>query len=285
MLGRLLREPLIHFLAFALIVFGVYRVLAPSGEGSRTGHIVVTSGKIEQMAARFAQVWQRPPTTQELKGLINEQVKEEIYVREALALGLDKDDIVIRRRLRQKMELLSDAGADALSPTDAELEAYLKSHPEAVAVDPAISFQQVFLNPQRQGTAIDQTAANILKNLSANPETDASTLGDPSLLPAEMPLTGLKSVGHMFGGEFADAIGKAKAGAWTGPIASSFGLHLVRVSERKEGRVPALSDVRDAVVREWANDKRKELENDQLTALLKRYEVTVESVPAAGARP
>jgi hypothetical protein len=285
MLGRLLREPLVHFLAFALIVFGAYHVLAPSADGGRTGRIVVTTGKIEQMAVRFAQVWQRPPTPQELKVLIDEQVKEEIYVREALALGLDKDDTVIRRRLQQKMELLSDAGADALSPTDTDLEAYLKSHPETFAVDPAISFQQVFLNPQRQGAAIDQTAANILENLRANPEIDASTLGDPSLLPADMPLTGLKSISHVFGSEFADAIGTAKAGAWTGPIASGFGLHIVRVSERQQGRVPALGDVRDAVIREWSNDKRKELENDQLTALLKRYEVTVETVPAAGAGP
>ena len=191
MFGRLLREPLVHFLAFALIVFGAYHVLTPSGDGGKTGRIVVTSGKIEQIAARFAQVWQRPPTPEELKGLIDEEVKEEIYVREALALGLDKDDTVIRRRLRQKMELLSDAGADALSPTDAELEAYLKSHPETFAVDPAISFQQVFLNPQRQGIAIDQTAVNILNNLRTNPENDASTLGDPSLLPTEMPLTSL----------------------------------------------------------------------------------------------
>jgi hypothetical protein len=285
MFGRLLREPLVHFLAFALIVFGAYHVLTPSGDGGKTGRIVVTSGKIEQIAARFAQVWQRPPTPEELKGLIDEEVKEEIYVREALALGLDKDDTVIRRRLRQKMELLSDAGADALSPTDAELEAYLKSHPETFAVDPAISFQQVFLNPQRQGIAIDQTAVNILNNLRTNPENDASTLGDPSLLPTEMPLTSLKSIGHMFGSEFADAIGKVKAGAWTGPFASGFGLHIVRVSERQEGRVPALSDVRDAVMREWGNEKRKELESDHLAALLKRYEVTVESAPAAGAKP
>jgi hypothetical protein len=285
MFGRLLREPLVHFLAFALIVFGAYHVLAPSAEGGRTGRVVVTRGKIEQMAARFAQVWQRPPTTQELKGLIDEQVKEEIYEREALLLGLDKDDVVIRRRLRQKMELLSDAGADALSPTDSMLEAYLKSHPETFAVDPAISFQQIFLSPQRHGAAIDQTAATILETLKARPETDAATLGDPSLLPTEMPLTSLKSIGHMFGGEFADAIGKAKAGAWTGPIASSFGLHVVHVSERQEGQVPALGDVRDVVIREWNNEKRKELENDQLSALLKRYEVIVENVPAAGAGP
>ena len=283
MFGRLLREPLVHFLAFALIVFAAYHILAPSADGDHTGRIVVTAGKIEQMGARFAQVWQRPPTPQELKGLIDEEVKEEIYVREALALGLDKDDALIRRRLRQKMELLSEV--DALSPTDAELEAYLKSHPETFAIDPAMSFQQVFLNRQRQGAAIDRAAAAILETLKANPETDASTLGDTSLLPTEMPLTGLKSIGHMFGSEFADAIGKAKARAWIGPIASGYGLHVVRVTERREGRLPALGEVRDAVLREWSNDKRKELEDGRLAALLKRYEVTLESVPAEGGKP
>jgi parvulin-like peptidyl-prolyl isomerase len=100
-----------------------------------------------------------------------------------------------------------------------------------------------------------------------------------------MPLTSADSIGHMFGSEFADAIGKAKVGAWTGPIASGFGLHVVRVSERQEGRIPALGEVRDAVFREWTNDKRKQLENDRLTALLKRYEVTVETESSARAKP
>jgi hypothetical protein len=283
MFGRLLREPLVHFLAFALIVFAAYHILAPSADG-RTGRIVVTAGKVEQIAVRFAQIWQRPPTPQELKGLIDEEVKEEIYVREALALGLDKDDTLIRRRLRQKMELLSEAGVDAASPTEAELEAYLKSHAEAFAINPAISFRQVFLNPQRQGTGIDRTAEAILETLKVKPETDVSTLGDASLLPTEMPLTDLKTIGHMFGSEFADAIGKAKVGVWTGPIASGFGLHIVRVSERQQGRISVFGEVRDAVTREWTNDKRKELESDRLAALLKRYEVTVEGLPAAGTK-
>ena len=285
MFGRFLREPLIHFLAFALIVFGAYQMFAPSADGGHTGRIVVTVGKIEQIAARFAQIWQRPPTPQELKGLIDEEVKEEIYVREALALGLDKDDTLIRRRLRQKMELLNDTGADARSPSDAELEAYLKAHPEKFALDPAISFQQIFFNPERQGAAIEQIAESILKALKANPEIEATTLGDASLLPSEMPLTSLKSIGHVFGSEFADAIAETKAGVWAGPIVSGFGLHIVRVSERREGRVPALGEVRDTVIREWRSDKHKELESDRLTALLKRYEVTVESMPPAGAKP
>jgi hypothetical protein len=192
---------------------------------------------------------------------------------------------VIRRRLGQKMELLNDVGVDALSPTDAELEGYLKSHPKAFAIDPAISFEQVFIDPQRNGSEIAQTVATILETLKTNPESDASTLGDTTLLPAEMPLTSLKSIGHTFGSAFADAIGKAEVAAWTGPIVSGFGLHVVRVSERQEGRVPALSEVRDAVMREWANNKRKELEKDRLAALLKRYEVTVEGLPTAGAKP
>jgi len=285
MFRRAFRVPLIHFLGLALLVFGAYHVLASSDGGGKTNRIVVTSGKIEQIAARFAQVWQRPPSLQELKGLIDEQVKEEIYVREAVALGLDKDDTVIRRRLQQKMELLSDASADALSPTDVELETYLNMHPERFAIDSAMSFQQVFLNPQRHGNAINQTVATILEALKVYPETDASTLGDASLLPVGMPLASLNSIGQMFGSEFADAIGKVKVGAWTGPIASAFGLHIVHVSERRESHIPVLSEVREAVIREWTNDKRKELANDRLVALLKRYEVSVESVLAEGSKP
>jgi hypothetical protein len=285
MLGRASREPLVHFAVLAIFVFAAHHFLASAAGEGKVGRVVITSGKTMQIAARFAQVWQRPPSPQELKGLIDEQVKEEIYVREALALGLDKDDPVIRRRLRQKMELLSDAGADLPSPADAELEAYLKSHREKFAVNLAMSFQQVFLNPRRQNSEIDQTLATVLKTLKANPEADALTLGDATLLPSEMPLTNADSIGHIFGSEFANAIAKVEVGAWIGPIVSDFGLHVVRVSERQEGRFPALGEVRDAVMREWTNNKRNELESEHLTALLKRYEVTVESVPAEGAKP
>jgi hypothetical protein len=281
MFGRVLKEPLVHFLALALTVFAAYRILAPSGDRDHAGRIVVTVGKVEQITTRFAQIWQRPPTSQELKGLIDEEVKEEIYVREALALGLDKDDTLIRRRLRQKMELLSDIGVDALSPSDAELETYLKTHPWTFAVAPAISFQQIFLSRERRGSAIEQTAEEIFKTLIANPEIQPTSLGDASLLPVETPLTSLKTIGHVFGDEFADAINKANVGVWSGPIASGFGLHIVRVSDRREGRVPGLGEVRDAVIREWTNDRRKQLESERLAALLKRYEVTVEDVPAA----
>ena len=147
------------------------------------GRIVVTQAKIEQIASLFARTWQRPPTSSELKGLIDDYVKEEVYYREAFALGLDKDDTVIRRRLRLKMEFLNDAVVEALAPTDAELDAYLQGQAGAFEIEPMLAFQQVFLKPDRHGDRIDQDAASILEVLLTSPAIDPASLGDASLLP------------------------------------------------------------------------------------------------------
>ncbi len=282
MLKRLLKEPLSHFIALALVIFAVYFAFAPSGAGS-PDRIIITGPKIEQLAAIFAKTWQRPPVAAELKGLVDDYVKEEIYYREAKALGLDMDDTVIRRRLRLKMEFLNDAAIDTLKPTDAELDAYLKAHPADFEIEPMLAFQQVFLNPERHGDKIDQDAAAILAALLANPAADPATLGDASLLPSELPLTGMMSIGQTFGTEFGDALDRMTVGQWAGPLKSGFGLHIVRVTERMAGRMPALGEVRDAVLREWSNAKRKEMEDSRFNELLKRYEVTIESPSGAGA--
>jgi len=282
LLKRLLKEPLFHFFLLALLIFAVYGVVGPTGVG-KPDNIVVTAPKIEQLAAIFAKTWQRPPTAQELKGLIDDFVKEEIYTREALALGLDKDDTVIRRRLRQKMEFMNDANVDALVPTDAELEAYLKANPATFAVDPMTAFQQVFLNPQLHGDKVEQDTAAIFAALQATPPADATTLGDATLLPSELPLTAMSTISQTFGQEFTDALDKVAPDQWTGPLMSGYGLHIVNVSKRQAGRVPALGEVRDAVVREWTNAKRKELGEARFYDLLKRYHVTIETLSASGA--
>jgi PPIC-type PPIASE domain len=268
----------------ALVIFAAYGLLNRGG-AQAPDSIVVTAPKIEQLASVFGKTWQRPPTAEELKGLIDDYVKEEIYVREALALGLDKDDTVIRSRLRLKMEFLSDAVVDALAPTDGELDAYLKAHPTIFEVEPMLAFQQVFLNPERRGDKTNEDAASILEILTNNPATDAMKFGDVSLLPAELPLTAKTSIGQTIGADFAEALDKATPGQWMGPITSTFGLHVVRVSERRPGRLPALNEVRDTVAREWANDKRKELEARRLEELLKRYEVTIENPAASVTSP
>ncbi|MGO8154583.1 peptidyl-prolyl cis-trans isomerase [Rhizobium leguminosarum] len=280
----MLREPLVHFLALALLIFAGYGLLGADTD-DKPDSIVVTASKIEQMATVFTKTWQRPPTAEELKGLIDDHVKEEILVRQALEIGLDRDDTVVRRRLRQKMEFLNAADAETLTASDAELDAYLKANAATFEIDPMLAFQQIVLNPQRPGEAIEQKAAAILEVLLSQPAADPTSLGDASLLPPELPLTSKTSIGQTFGADFAEELDKISAGQWTGPVKSGFGLHLIRVSERVPGRVPALEVVRDAVAREWTNAKRKELEDQRFTELLKRYVVSIESPAGAETGP
>lgn len=277
LLKRVLREPLVHFLLLALLIFAGYGLFGADVD-DEPDSIVVTAAKIEQMATVFIKTWHRPPTAEELKGLIDDHVKEEILVRQALELGLDRDDTVVRRRLRQKMEFLNAADAEALTATDAELDAYLKANAATFEIDPMLAFQQIFLNPQRHGEAIEQEPAAILEVLLSQPAADPASLGDASLLPPELPLTGKTSIGQTFGADFAEALDKAPLGQWTGPVASGFGIHLIRVTDRVPGRMPALDEVRGAVTREWTYAKRAQLEDQRFAELLKRYEVTIENL-------
>jgi hypothetical protein len=281
MLGRVFKEPLLHFLLLALLIFAGYGLLNADAD-EKPDTIVVTAPKIEQMAMLFAKTWQRPPTASELRGLIDDYVKEEILVRQALELRLDRDDTVVRRRLRQKMEFLGAADLEAPAPTDAELQAYLTANSAAFEIDPMLSFRQIFLNPKLHGNVVEQDAAAILEVLLSQPAADPAQLGDATLLPPELPPTSKRIVGEIFGADFAEAIDKAIPGQWTGPIRSSFGLHLVRVMERVPGRVPALAEVREAVARDWANARRKELEERRFAELLKRYVVTINSPADTG---
>lgn len=282
LLKRLFTEPLFHFLALALVIFAVHGFLQPRGTGS-PDNIVVTAAKIDQLGSVFAKTWQRPPNADELKGLIDDYVKEEIYVREALALGLDQDDTVIRRRLHLKMEFMSDAGAGLPVPTDADLEAYLETHAAEFEVDPLVAFRQIFLSPERRGDRIDEDATAILESLRTDASMDPATLGDATLLPYEQPLTSKASIGQAFGPEFAEAIYKLEPDQWTGPVKSDFGLHVVHVSERKAGRLPPLGEIRAAVAREWTGARRKELGDVRLNELLKRYHVIIEMPSEGGA--
>ena len=284
MLKGLFREPLVHFLAAAAAIFALYSWMNPSQDTGDQSRIIITSPKVEQLAGLFAMTWQRPPTPDELKGLIDDHVKEEILVREAIALGVDKNDAVVRRRLRMKMEFLGDVAADAVAPTDAELAAYLAANPDKFRVEPMTSFQHVFLNPQRRGDKIKEDADIIYRNLASNRDIDISRLGDPTLLPSDVPPTGRRTIGQVFGEAFADDLQKLGVGNWGEPIPSTFGLHVVRVIERSEGRLPELSEIRDTVAREWSNERRKEAERARFDALLKKYVIVMDTTAKAARR-
>jgi hypothetical protein len=272
----LLREPLVHFL---LLGAGLFVAFGLVGErtGREPGEIVATQAQIESLAIGFARTWQRPPTDTELEGLIQDYIREEVYYREAMALGLDKDDIVIRRRLRQKMEFVTDDVTAQAEPTNAELSAYLKAHPETFRVERRFTFSQVYLNPDRHGQNLARDAELLRAKLNeAGVKADVSALGDPFLLNHTFEATPGSEVAKQFGEAFATKLGALSPGQWQGPVESGYGVHLVFVGQRTGGRVPALKEVREAVRREWANAERLEANEKLYQGLLKRYKVTIE---------
>lgn len=275
-LRRLLGEPLLHFLVLAFAIFAAYGLLG-RWKAEAPDRIAVTQGRVEQIGLLFAKTWQRPPTDAELKGLVDNYVKEEIYYREARKLGLDQDDEVVRRRMLLKMQLLSQSAADAAQPTDAELQAYLSAHPDQFETQASLAFQQVYFDPQKRGDKMGGDIAAAMSALTGSTPADATAFGDVTLLPPDMPLSSLDEISRNFGGEFAAAVDKVKPGAWAGPIASSFGQHIVRIWERKPGGLPALGEIRNTVAREWTDAKRKELDRQHFDDLLKRYDVVIET--------
>jgi hypothetical protein len=280
---KLLREPLVHFLILGALLLFASNLVNNRTSGD-TKKIVITAGQIEHLEYGFARVHQRPPDPDELKGLIRDYLREEVYYREALALGLDRDDVPIRQRLRQKMEFISEDVAAQAEPTETQLRSYLNDHPDKFRVERHFTFSQIYLNPARHGQRLNADAQKMLAQLN-KPDTEAnvSTMGDPFLLEPRSQDVSASDVARDFGDKFAAALGELPVGKWQGPVESGLGTHLVYVSTRTDGRLPQLDEVRNAVRREWANDYRLEANEKFYEGLLKRYIVTVElPQPAAG---
>lgn len=273
---KLFHEPLVHFLLLGLLVFTGFKFFLRN-ETSEPGTIIVTQAQIQSLVTGFTRTWRRPPTTLELEGLIREYIREEICTREAIALGLDRDDTVIRRRLRQKLEFLSDSVASQAEPTDEQLQKYLEAHADTYRSERRFTFSQIFLDPQKHGENLSRDIDQLLAELRLTTnKPDVWKKGDSLLLePNYEAITG-SEVSKQFGEAFAAKLVDLPVGQWSGPIASGYGVHLVLLSDREQGVAPQLRDVRDAVKRDWLNDQRSETNEKFYQALLKRYTVTVE---------
>ena len=277
---RLLTEPLLHFLVLGAALFAAYAVMSKGG-ASEPARIVVTQGRIESMATQFARTWQRPPTDAELQGLIRGYIREEVLYREGLALGLDRDDQTIRRRVAQKLEFVADS-AEAVEPSDQDLQAWLDSHRERFSSEARFAFRQIYLDPKRHPETLVADAQKMLAELNRpRGGRDAADLGDPTLLPPMLENASVSDVAKIFGGEFAAAVAKLAPGRWQGPLESAFGVHLVQVIDRTEARAPELAEVREAVKREWERARRVEASEMLYRRLLARYSVTVEGARLA----
>jgi hypothetical protein len=235
--------------------------------------IVVTAGRIAHLSATFAATFQRPPIRSELDALVDDWVREEVYGREARRLGMDRDDAVVRRRLRQKMEFFVEDATAPPEPTDAELAAFLGAHADRFRREPTVTFEHVFFRPERSGDA-----EVVLARLGRD-ERDAAELGDPVLLPPALVASPRSEVARLFGEPFAERLATAPVGRWVGPVPSEYGLHLVHVRERVDGRVPALADVRDEVARELRAERRDAAVEAGWRRVRADYDVTVEWPP------
>jgi hypothetical protein len=274
------REPLLHFLALGAALFALYTaVAAHSRDGAAAREIVVTQGRIRSLAETFARQWRRPPSDEELAGLVRDFVREDVLAREATALGLDRDDTIVRRRLAQKMEFLFDDVAAMVVPSDDDLASFLAGHPETFRIDSRTTFTQVFVDRAKHGGAFDADVAQLLGELNAaGGDRELATAGDSRMLDVRFEALSRRDVEAQFGVRFAARLEELPLGRFEGPVESGYGAHLVRVESRSPARRPALEEVREAVARDWSAAKRRELKDARLQGLLARYVVTVEPV-------
>ena len=279
----LLREPLFQFLVLGGALFGLFH-LVDGRKAERPARIVISSARIANLADGFARTWQRPPSTEELQGLVDDYVRDEVFYREGRAAGLDRDDVIIRRRVRQKMEFSAE-DATVPEPSDAQLAAYLEANPERFKSEDHFTFRQIFLSATRRATTIDGDSKRVANALTgADAAIDATALGDAFLLGEEFQAVSPQEVASVFGDGFAKRISVMEPGRWQGPVPSSFGQHFVYISERIPGGVLPLDAVRQAVRREWSNARRLEAEQKLYASLRERYEIVVEMPPARSAQ-
>jgi hypothetical protein len=269
---KLWREPLVHFLLIGAVLFILFD-LTREESGDPANRILVSESQIGQLAAQFRRTWLRPPTQEELNGLVESFVRDEIYYREALAMGLDQNDPQVRQRMRLKLEFLLEDLTAQQAPTDEVLDAYLQQNPEKFLIAPRISFRQVFLSFDR-GRALESDAEQLLVELRAG--AAAEPLGDPTMLPYEQTAVSERMIARTFGEKFARAVIELEPGSWQGPIFSGLGAHLVLVTDRVEGRMPNLAEIRPEVEQEYLAERRKELKDRAYRELREGYEVVIE---------
>jgi hypothetical protein len=275
-LAKWLREPLVHFLALGALLFLLFALLGDAG-GGREDRVVVSAAQVELLAQGFARTWQRPPSPEELDGLVEEYVREEIYYREALTMGLDRDDTIVRRRMQQKLEFFADDLVAGVDPSEEDLQAFLTENPETFSMAGRVTFQHVYFNRDERGQDAIEDARRLRERLAVGEEdADLESLGDRLPLPRRYREAPTDKVAGRFGSIFVEQLSDLPIGEWAGPVESGYGLHLVRIESREAGRVPELEEVRDAVDREWRAARRVEAKEAFYRGLRERYEVVIE---------
>jgi len=271
LLSHVLGEPLIQLAIAGALLFGLHRWVAPSAE---TRRIVLSAAVIDGLRQDHTRRNGAPPTAEEEAALIHRYIDNEVLYREALALGLERGDVIVRRRLIQKMEFLSEDLTPLPEPSDADLQSYLDAHTSRYATPAEVTLTHVFVGTDRHGPAAAADASAVRTQLLNG--VAPATLGEPFLRGREFRLASEAELAGVFGPAFAASVMALPLDVWSEPLRSSFGWHLVRVTERKAGHVPRLDEVRLLVRRDWQEQERETVNREALDRLRRRYEIQVD---------
>lgn len=275
---KFLREPLLHFMLIGAAIYLLYAVFAEPAAEETDKTIIVSAGEIEWMNTVWQKRWSRAPTSEELDGLIKQYIKETVLYREALTMGLNKHDQVIRRRLAQKLEFLAKDLVALTPPTEEELQVYFTEHQEYYTEPTRFTFTQVFIDPDKRGDATLEDAEKIKATLIARGESidDVSGTGDDIMLQNYYLEKDQAEIQKQFGSGFAESLVELSLGQWHGPVLSGYGVHLVYVHSIVEPPAIVLEDVHERVTLDWETEKGIELNEQFYESLREQYTIIIE---------
>ncbi len=285
LLHRLFREPLFHFLVAGTVLLGAATLFERlTNANNNANRIQVSAPEIQRLREVWIRQWGRAPDSRQMQTLIDDYVREEVLYREALASGLDKDDTIVRRRLVEKMEFLSQELASAV-PSENALQEYFEANREKFRIPGEVAFSHIYFSTSKRGSTAEGDASRALVGLSSRRISVAqfAGMGDPFMLQNEYPLQTEQQVEELFGDEFAGKVFQLEPGAWAGPLRSGYGFHLVRILQKLPSRVPELAEVRTQVLTDFKNRRLQTASEAFYSQLRRRYQVEVDKAALAAA--
>jgi peptidyl-prolyl cis-trans isomerase C len=277
-----LREPLVQFLLIGVALFLISGALnRGTSQRARGYDIALTMDDLRQVHNTFRAQWEREPSPEEMRGLVEQRIREEILYREALQLGLDKDDVIIRRRLAQKMQFLSEDVSAAYEPKSEELKLWYEKNSQRFSLPATITFRHLYFSPDRRGRNARQAAVNTLATIASQPEdSKTADLADPFMFQNYYRGRSADQLTKEFGTSFAQAVLQLKPGSWQGPIESGYGWHLIWIESITPGRIPNFEEVERDVKTAWLADQKAQQWQKAYDKMRTKYQVLLPEPPA-----
>ena len=278
---RLITEPLIQFLMIGACIYGAYALFGTPEEDFRDTTVHVDSARINAFISEWESRWNRPPTREEIDGLIQSYIKEDVLYRQAVAMGLNEDDPITRRRMAQKLEFLTSDLAMMVQPGEGVLEQYFEDNSEAYQTPDLMTFSQVFFDPDsREDSTLDDAAEALIKlQVAGVPTEESMQVGDGFMLQSDFVSVTAQEAARQMGTDFVEAVVQLEPGSWHGPVLSGYGVHLVYVYNFEKSPPPVFEDVQAAVLENWQFEQREQFNEDFLENLKSRYEIVIDEIP------